>query len=233
MFDRPHHRRIAQLLSFLDADFLLGCGCYFGGGTAIVLMLDEYRESLDVDFLCSSQEGYRTLRNTITSASLGAMMRAPVELMREVRADRYGIRTFIKVEDVAIKFEVVSEGRIPINGVMDERLGVPVLSREDMYAEKLLANADHWGDKSALSRDAIDLALMISRWGQIPQAAWKKAHAAYGQSIGLAYGKAVAMVSDTAYLAACLQKMHMDPALAQSIPGWLSSSAPAGLDPLP
>lgn len=61
-FNRPHHRRIASFLSSLDADFLAGCGCYFGGGTAIVLLLNEYRESVDVDFLCSSTAGYRTLR---------------------------------------------------------------------------------------------------------------------------------------------------------------------------
>ncbi|WP_406851176.1 nucleotidyl transferase AbiEii/AbiGii toxin family protein [Herbaspirillum huttiense] len=224
MFERPHHRRIAQLLSSLDADFLLACGCYFGGGTAIVLMLGEYRESVDVDFLCSSQDGYRALRNTITNASLGAMLRAPVELAREVRADRYGIRTFVKVDGVAVKFEVVSEGRIAVAGGVDARLGVPVLSRVDMYAEKLLANADRWGDKSALSRDVIDLALMILHWGSIPAAAWDKARLAYGQSIDIAYDKALGLIADPAYLAACLQKMHMDPALAVRIPDLLHSA---------
>ncbi|WP_338034423.1 hypothetical protein [Herbaspirillum seropedicae] len=53
-------------------------------------MLDEYRESLGVDFLCSSQEGYRTLRNTITSASLGAMVRSPVST-RCLEASAQGI----------------------------------------------------------------------------------------------------------------------------------------------
>lgn len=45
--------------------------CYFGGGTAIVLQLDEYRESLDVDLMCASQDGYRALRDTVNNGSLG------------------------------------------------------------------------------------------------------------------------------------------------------------------
>jgi len=31
---------------------LVRCGCLFGGGTALVLQLGEYRESVDIDFLC-------------------------------------------------------------------------------------------------------------------------------------------------------------------------------------
>jgi hypothetical protein len=54
MFERPHHQRIATLLQAFDADLLLQANCYFAGGTAIVLSLGEYRESLDVDFLCAS-----------------------------------------------------------------------------------------------------------------------------------------------------------------------------------
>ena len=88
MFNRPHHQRIASLLASLNADFLAHSGCYFGGGTALVLSLNEYRESVDVDFLCSSLDGYRALRNTISSASLGDILALPVELVRDVRHDQ-------------------------------------------------------------------------------------------------------------------------------------------------
>lgn len=227
MFDRPHHQRIAKFLASLDAEFLSQSGCYFGGGTAIALSLGEYRESVDVDFLCSSIDGYRALRNTITNASLGNILSEPVELAREVRADRYGIRTFVRVDGVPIKFEIVSEGRIDISGSMDLLLGVPTLSREDMYAEKLLANADRCGDLSVISRDAIDLAMLIEHWGAIPEEAWTKARRAYGQSIDSAYSKAIELVSDFDYLASCLKKMHMEPALVECIPELLRSSLPA------
>lgn len=226
MFERPHHQRIASLLRSLNADFLMRSGCYFAGGTAIVLSLDEYRESLDVDFLCSSTDGYRALRNTITNLSLGDILSQPVELAREVRADRYGIRTFALVDGIPVKFKIVSEGRIDISGSTDLRLGVPTLSREDMYAEKLLANADRCADVSMASRDAIDLAMLIEHWGTIPLLAWTKARRAYGQSIDNAYQQAITLLSNQTYLASCLQKLRMDPALVERIPALLRSAQP-------
>lgn len=36
----------------MDSDFLARAHCYFGDGTAITLKLGEYRESIDVAFLC-------------------------------------------------------------------------------------------------------------------------------------------------------------------------------------
>ncbi|WP_255486847.1 hypothetical protein [Massilia forsythiae] len=41
MFERDHHNRIQTLLSALKTDFLSENECFFGGGTATVLALDE------------------------------------------------------------------------------------------------------------------------------------------------------------------------------------------------
>lgn len=226
MFNRPHHQRIAKFLACLNPAFLAQTGCYFGGGTAIVLSLNEYRESVDVDFLCGSLDGYRILRNTINNVSLGDILAKPVELAREVRADRYGIRTFALIDGTPIKFEIVSEGRIDIGGDMDPLLGVPTLSRQDMYAEKLLANADRCADISVASRDAIDLSMLIDHWGDIPVESWTKARRAYGNSIDVSYAKAIKLVNNKEYLTGCLKKMHMEPALADRIPGLLRSALP-------
>lgn len=62
---RPGHDRVAEILGNLDADFLLRANCYFGGGTQIVLANGEYRESRDVDFICSSRDGFRILREAV------------------------------------------------------------------------------------------------------------------------------------------------------------------------
>lgn len=237
MFERDHHNRIQTLLSALNTDFLARSQCFFGGGTAIVLALNEYRESVDIDFLCASQDGYRELRNTINDSSLGEIFARPVELARDVRADRYGIRTFLRVDGVPVKFEIVSEGRIQIEGAMDPKTGVPTLSRVDMYAEKLLANADRYRDKAVASRDIIDLAMMVGHWGEVPVAAWEKVRQAYGSSADRAYQGALQMVSDRGYLAQCLSKMHMAPELVDKIPSVLRgeetfrSAPPAATDP--
>ena len=137
-----------------------------GGGTAIVLQLEEYRESVDIDFLCSDIEAYRTLRSAISAPnSLGTLMRTPIQYGREVRTERDKISTRALVDEIQIKVEFVLEGRIKITGAVDSEVGVPVLDRTDMYAEKLLANEDRCLDRSVMNRDAIDLAMMIHYWG--------------------------------------------------------------------
>jgi hypothetical protein len=71
------------------------------------------------------------------------------------------------------------------------------------------------------SRDIIDLTMMIGDWGRIPPVAWDKARKAYGASVDQAWQAAVDLVGERAYLAQCLQKMHMAPVLADRIPDLL------------
>ena len=92
MFKRPRHQRIMSILQALDGDLLQEAQCYFAGGTAIVLALDEYRESVDVDFLCNV-DGYRVLRSAIAMPTLGQLVTRPVRYARGVRADRDKIST--------------------------------------------------------------------------------------------------------------------------------------------
>jgi hypothetical protein len=218
MFERPYHQCIAKVLDAFNCNLLSEAKCYFGGGTAIVLSLSEYRESLDVDFLCAFNEGYRLLRNSISQDSLGPLLKVPIKHLRDVRADRYGIRTVLEVDNIPIKVEIVSEGRIEIQGSIHPVFHVPTLSREDMYAEKLLANADRGLDKSVLSRDIIDLAMMISHWGDIPDLAWAKAKAAYGEHVVKAFRASVDLICNKEYLKHCLQQMRMDEELIDRIP---------------
>lgn len=224
MFKRVRHQVIHKLLQAFNREILQEAECFFGGGTAIVLLLNEYRESVDIDFLCSSRAGFRLLRETVTQHSLGGLLNAPVSYLREVRADMYGIRTFVEREGVRVKIEIVSEGRIELEGYFDPVLGVPLLSREDMYAEKLLANTDRGLDKSTFSRDMIDLAMMIRQWGPIPADSLSKARAAYGKSVDKAFSDVAALMCDKAYLSLCLEKMSMDKALLNPMMAMFSST---------
>ncbi|MGJ0578988.1 nucleotidyl transferase AbiEii/AbiGii toxin family protein [Xenorhabdus bovienii] len=70
-----HHAKIARILESIDADFIEDAECYFAGGTAIVMLLDEYRESVDIDFLCSSREGYSKLRSSVAPSLVIALVR--------------------------------------------------------------------------------------------------------------------------------------------------------------
>lgn len=125
----------------------------------------------------------------ITQESLGPIAKRPLRLARELRADRDGLRTFISVGDVRIKFEIVLEARIDLSGERDVRLGVPALTLDCAIAEKFLANADRGLDQSVQARDLVDLAFVAAHVG-------KK---------GLASGLAVAQ---SAYGAAVLRSLR-------------------------
>lgn len=81
----------------MDVNLLTECNCFFGGGTAISLLLGEFRTSIYVDFLCSDRAGYSKLREKIFDHGIGGLFnpgKGPV-LLRHVRSDRDGIRAVI------------------------------------------------------------------------------------------------------------------------------------------
>lgn len=188
MFERPHHRRIAQVLTLLDGDYLREQQCWFGGGTACALLHGEYRESVDVDFLVSDLASYRELRQRLTGpAGVLALMPPEQQLvaqMRDVRADQYGIRTSLRVDETPIKFEIVLEGRMELEqpGEDSAVCGVATLCPSDLVATKLLANSDRWADDGVFQRDVLDLAMLRPPL-ELLRSAVAKAKVAYGDAV--------------------------------------------------
>ena len=205
-FRRPAHLEVLEMLSKLDNAFLARAQCYFGGGTRIVLELGEYRESKDIDFLCSSRDGYRLLRETVSEQSLGPILTSGLSLAREVRADQYGIRTFLEGNSIKLKFEIIREGRIDLDGGMVRKLPVACLTRQHCFAEKFLANADRGLDASTLSRDVVDLAFMLEGWSKEDAVAGMAiAKRAYGNSVERSLAEVIKkMQEDKAYRNRCI-----------------------------
>ncbi len=197
MFRRLHHQRVAAVLSMLDAPLLAEHNCWFGGGTAIVLANSEFRESVDIDFLVSDQQSYRQLRQLVRDHGLDALATRELELGRTPSVDGYGIRTSVLVAGVAIKFEIIHEGRFDLDTPSpdDEICGVRILTRTDQVASKLLANDDRWADTSTFSRDLIDLAMMKPDTAAL-QAGARKAVDAYGKTVGESLNNAVSSLQD-------------------------------------
>lgn len=197
MFRRLHHQRVAEVLSMLDAPLLTEHNCWFGGGTAIVLRNGEFRESVDIDFLVSDQRSYRQLRQIVRDHGLDALARRELELGRTPSVDGYGIRTSVLIAGVAIKFEIIHEGRIDLDSPSpdDEICGVRILTRTDQVASKLLANDDRWADTSTFSRDLIDLAMMKPDTVALKAGA-RKAVEAYGKTVGESLNNAVTYLQD-------------------------------------
>ena len=215
MFEREHHRRVATVLEALDATELAANACFFGGGTAMALRYGEYRESVDIDFLVSSVDGYRHLRQRLTGPGGVQALVKPGRVLnqvREMRADQYGIRTLLRVDEIEVKFEIVLEGRITLEvPSADDRIcGVTTLTPLDMATSKLLANSDRWRDDAVLSRDLIDLAMMAPP-KKLLHMAIDKAKAAYGDSVDADLAKAIQDLRDRPHrLDHCMQVMRMD-----------------------
>lgn len=188
MFERAHHNRIARVLQSLNAALLQENRCYFGGGTAIALRYGEYRESVDIDFMCSDPDGFLVLRHLLDGrrdlAPIQLGGTAPWALEREMRADRDGIRSRVLVDGQSIKFEIVSEARIHFDQPTrkDVICGVLALTPLDMAASKLLANVDRGLDDGVFSRDLIDLAMMQPSRALLSKAL-AKAEQAYGPRV--------------------------------------------------
>jgi Nucleotidyl transferase AbiEii toxin, Type IV TA system len=216
MFERPHHQRIAHVLAALDGALLLRHGCLFGGGTCIALRFGEYRESVDIDFLVSDAQGYRELRQMLTGfRGINALLRTgaqPLVMLREVRADQYGIRTQVQMDGMAIKLEIVREARIELEMPRSDEMicGISMLTLLDIAASKMLANSDRHADDGVFSRDVIDLAMMALPLAQLRKAL-AKAEQAYGAAVARDLGKAIDRIQNrTGWLERCMQVMAMD-----------------------
>lgn len=216
IFRREQHRKVQSLLAAFDAGLLARCRFLFGGGTRIVLDLDEYRESHDVDFLCSNAEGYAELRSQASSRGYDSLFqveaRRRFNLPREMRIDQYGIRFPVEVEGRLIKVELIREARIELDsGVRPDWSPVDCLGISDCFAEKLLANSDRWPDRQVFSRDLIDLSALRHRIGPIPDRAWGKVEPAYRTAARDDLLKALtAFLGDVSYQGRCFEGLRIE-----------------------
>ena len=209
-FRRPWHRLVGQVLESLNGELLARARCWFGAGTRVAMELGEFRESVAVDFLCADRVGYRVLRSTVTQSSLGDMASRALDLMRDIRADMYGIRTFLRVDGQPVKFEVIFEGRIPLSGEARSPFPVEVLARSSCFAEKLLANADRGRDPSANARDVIDLAFMAANWPEEDlRTGMATAQSAYGDVVRRELDAVLSSLDDAHYRQRCLDALSV------------------------
>ncbi len=103
-------------------------------------------------------------------------------------ADRDGIRTVFSVgppkSKVKIKFDILLEGLIDLQGSVSKALGVPTLSVDCMVAEKFLALTDRGMDETTHSRDLIDIAFITARHGRaVLRPGFEMAEVVYGKAV--------------------------------------------------
>lgn len=185
MFRRPHHRRIERLLTLFDTAVLEKCCFYFGGGTALALQLNEYRESVDIDFLCSNPAGYRELRGGVFNKAHTYFLPPDIKLARDLQSGRDSIRFWVDLEDGQrpINVEMIRDGEQDDLEPGDRICGVVAISHADAISTKLIANANRGLDRQHGFRDFIDLVMACHAWPTTVPAGFIKAETAYGDQI--------------------------------------------------
>jgi hypothetical protein len=104
----------------MDPGLLRSCRCWSGGGTRIVLDLDEYRVSADLDFLVSEPQGYAEIRDLVRRRGASALFVPGTALRfpREPITDQYGVRFPVQLPGgeggSPLKVEIVREARIEL-----------------------------------------------------------------------------------------------------------------------
>lgn len=178
----PHHQLIEKCLHNFDSEFLKTNHILFGGGTRISLEIDEYRESVDIDFLCQDKQSYRAVREQVTNQSLGTLVYEEFKYFPEIRFNRDAVRTFLLLDDVRIKLEFVCFDNYELVASEDTaRFPVPFIDHVSCFYTKLLANTDRAGEPPY--KDIIDILAMIWKWGDIPETSLQLAKSHYGKSV--------------------------------------------------
>lgn len=176
------HQIIESALNEFNADFFCANNIVFGGGTRIALELGEFRESVDIDFLCPNRDSYRAVREQVMNTTLGLLVKKDFTYVRDIRADRDAVRTIISHKGIKIKLEFVSFDNYDLKSCFDTtKFPVPFLDKTSCFYTKLLANAD----RKLVSpyKDILDIIAMYKAWGNIPNEAIKLAENRYGKKV--------------------------------------------------
>ncbi|TMS80556.1 nucleotidyl transferase AbiEii/AbiGii toxin family protein [Pseudoalteromonas sp. S554] len=179
-FKRQHHIKIQKLLNCFNSEYLEKNNILFGGGTRISLELNEFRESIDVDFLCPSLESYKAVRSQVTNVGFGDLLKTKLNLVKEIRINRDAVRAVVLIEDTPIKLELVNINGYNLKPDTNKPFGVPMVNRDGCFLTKALAHSDR--QYSPDNKDMFDILMMSKVWGKPADSVWENCERIYGKA---------------------------------------------------
>ena len=221
---------VLEALGCMDVQLFEESQGLLEGGALAALECGNFRAIRDIDFLYGSafSDSIRMMRNA-----------GPAPLFKDTRGLEFPMRRMelrkkgLRDSELPLRVSFTEHGRmirfaVRIRG---ETLGfkflkwmlpddfdpgravpgipVPCLSLEDMFAVKLVANANRWNTPRALLRDVIDMAALAGRHGGIPERAFRKAEAWGYIDAAEALGKALEALEDTEWQRECFDSLKV------------------------
>lgn len=166
---QPHHQRIARVLQWLNASLLSEIGAVFGGGTALVFLLGEYRRSDDIDLIInhlSPGQDRIALLNARHGPAFLTSGPAPNGIeIGPFRAHRDKYAGSFLVDGIPVRFEIIYESRVVLPAG-ERHPGIPICHAPllTLAETKWHALLDRGFDNGVHRRDLYDLA-MLARHG--------------------------------------------------------------------
>lgn len=159
-----HHIVICNILKNINVKILKEYSIYFGGGTAISLLNNEFRISSDIDFLISDNTQFTRLRNMVRENEISSLFLNDCYPIRdESRIDQYAIRNAFIFNNRVLKLEIVNESRFRFNEKCQFFMDIPTLATQDLIITKFLASFDRVCCRDNLSKDILDLCVMFRK----------------------------------------------------------------------
>jgi len=217
-YELSRHRAIESVLSILNVDFIKAHGILFCGGTRLTLENNEYRESLDIDFVPKNLKLFSDLRQEFTKNGarnlfIDEKMNAnEISPVNEFRIDRYGIRFIVKTLCCPVKFEIFSEDRLSFSDAVFTgagELSIPATAMKDQFAAKFISNCDRVFDRSTFLKDFVDLSILMNRYPELSNYAFRVASDIYGEKhIRASVSKGVQMMQGNGW-AECIERLNI------------------------
>lgn len=159
-----------NIIKAFDSIYLERNNCYLSGDAAIHLLATNYREPTELHFLCATQEGYATIVNDLYENGIGSLFKSdqtPKQL-RDVKGDMHGRYILAEFNGRPIKI-TITMAMFVVTKELDT-FPLPLLSKESLFTQKLMAIDDHIREPDLLEQDIIDIHEMQKYWGDIPEA---------------------------------------------------------------
>ena len=163
-FKYLEHRAVYELCSRFNHDLLETAQACLCSGTAISMLLDEYRVGNQITLITNrTDSGHRMLKSALSEHGLQGLFSGQINVLKPHKNFLRRSEGIIEQYGCKIKFRLLYDSGA-YQQYFNSKLCCRVLSHEDLYMHKNDSNIYTYKNDYYYSRDAIDLIMMKNAW---------------------------------------------------------------------